>query len=356
MTTQAGHTVAPSQPGLLPPAVRAQVDAANALVSQLNAPPGAAAAPAPPAQRPQPTHAAPPPDPALLSQHQAPPNEPAPDINEQLRVANARFATLQGKYNSETHLLRQQNEQQSALVQQLLERAPPAPAAAPAPVVQQTPEEQMRALGASDKDIEEYGDLLPLVARMANNMVRPTLAKLESELAKVQQGQGKSAAELQRQQQLAFYSTLDSTVPGWRAVNESEHFLEWLNVHDIFAGVTRRVALTTAYNSLDAARVSGMFQAYAREYPQQARTPGAAQVDPATLLAPDTRGGNAPAPEGSVGGKRTWSESEITDFYAKVRKKLVSPEEYKRMMVEISQASAEGRIVPTRRIHLSNGQ
>lgn len=354
MTTPvtAGHTVAPSQPGLLPPAVRNQVSEANRLIQELNAPPAPGTAPA---QRPQPTNAAPPPSPQALHQAAAPPPAEPVDLQEQLRVSNARFATLQGKYNSETAGLRASLEQNTQLVTQLLEREARPPAASVPAVPAQTPEEQLRSLGASDKDIEEYGDLLPLVAKMANNMVRPTLAKLEAELTKLQQGQGQIAQASLASRKLNLESYLDTSIPGWRAVNESEHFLDWLNVLDIFAGVTRRVALTSAYNALDAARVGGIFQAYAREYPDHARAPGAPPVDAGTLLAPDTRGGHAPAPEG-MSGKRTWSESEITDFYARVRKKLVSPEEYKRMMIEIASASAEGRITPTRRMHHANGQ
>lgn len=359
----AGHTVAPSQPGLLPPAVRAQVAEANRLIQDLNAPPQPGAAPVSPAAQPQayqaptnppvqqsPRAAAPPPSPQAL-QHAA---EPPVDMAEQLRRSEARYQSLQGKYNAETGVLRAQLEQNTALVTQLLERENrPAPAAAP--VAPQTPEERMRALGATDKDIEEYGDLLPLVAKLAENMVRPTLTKLEGELNKIAQGQGQIVQQTRASRVSSLEAQLDAALPTWRAINESAEFLDWLGITDIFSGVTRRVALTDAYNKLDAARVQAIFVAYAREYPDHARAPGAAQVDPVTLVAPDIRGGHGAAPEGA-GGKRTWSESEITDFYAKVRKKLVSPEEYKRMMVEIAQASAEGRIVPTRRFAHANGQ
>jgi hypothetical protein len=364
----AGHTVAPSQPGLLPPAVRAQVAEANRLIQDLNAPPQPGAPSvsqqpqfvpptnpsAPPAQQPQRT-AAPPPSPQLLQQNQVP-VDPAPpaDMAEQLRRSEARYQSLQGKYNAETAGLRAQLEQNTALVTQLLERENRQPAPA-APVAPQSPEERMRALGATDKDIEEYGDLLPLVAKLAENMVRPTLTKLEGELNKIAQGQGQIVQQTRASRVAALEAQMDAALPTWRAINESQEFLDWLGITDIFSGVTRRVALTDAYNKLDAARVQGIFVAYAREYPNAARAPGAPQVDAGTLLAPEIRGGGGAAPEGA-GGKRIWSESEINDFYARVRKKLVSAEEYKRMMVEIAQASAEGRIVPTRRIAYANGQ
>lgn len=345
----AGHTVAQSQSGLVPSAVRRQVEEANRLIAQLNQPaqPAQPVAVVPAATPAQPAHATapPPPTPAAVAA------ESPEDLAERLRKSEARFATLQGKYNSETTILREQLNQNTALVTQLLERSTPAPA--PVPAVTQTPEEKMRALGATDKDIEEYGDLLPLVARLAENMVRPTLAKLEGELAKVQRSQAGTTQAVAQSRVDALQAQLDAAVPAWRVINESQEFLDWLTITDIFSGVTRQVALTDAYKKLDAARVVGIFEAYAREYPAEARAPGAPLVDPATLAAPQLRGAPVVAPEG-MGGKRLWLESEITEFYAKVRKKLVSAEEYKRMMGEIARASAEGRIQPTRRVRHAN--
>jgi hypothetical protein len=343
----AGHTVAPSQPGLVPSAARRQADEANRLIAQLNAPAQAPTATAQPAASAQPARAPapPPPNPELVA---APPE----DLAERLRKSEARFATLQGKYNSETTVLREQLNQNTALVTQLLERSAPAAPAAPAPAPV-SPEDRMRSLGATDKDIEEYGDLLPLVARLAENMVRPTLAKLEGELAKVQRSQAGTTQAVAQSRTESLYAQLDAAVPTWRVINESQEFLDWLTITDIFSGVTRQVALTDAFKKLDAARVVGIFEAYAREYPAEARAPGAPLVDPATLAAPQLRGAPVAAPEGA-GGKRMWAESEITEFYAKVRKKLVGPEEYKRMMAEIARASAEGRIQPTRRVRHAN--
>lgn len=343
-TSTSGHTV--------PSAVARQAAEANRLLAELNNQPAPAPAPAQPAaaapvaQPPaQPQRAAaPPPAPAVAA---APADD---DLREQLRRSEARFATLQGKYNAETTAMREQLAQNTQLVTQLLERdrQPPAPAAAPL-----TPEERVRALGATDKEIEEYGDLLPLVARLAENMVRPTVEKLNAELTRIQQSQVQVARTAHQSSLASLEAQLDAAVPTWRAINESQEFLDWLDVLDIFAGVTRRVALTDAHKKLDAARVVAIFQAYAREYPAQARAPGAPLVDAGTLVAPEVRGGPPAAPEGQ-GGKRMLSESEIADFYARVRKKQVSAEQYAAFMQEIARASAEGRIVPARRMRHAN--
>lgn len=338
MTTPAsGHTV--------PPAVARQAAVANEAINalkNLNAPPATPPVAPPVTSAPAPVPTAPP----------APnPTAAEPDIQEQLRRAEARFATLQGKYNAETATMREQLAANTQLVTQLLEQnrtAPPSPPAAPI-----SPEDRMRQLGATETDIKEYGDLLPLVVKLADNMVRPTLEKLNAELSKIQQGQVQTAQGVRQSRVQALEAQLDNAVPTWRAINEAQEFLDWLSIVDTFSGVTRRVALTDAYNRLDAARVVAIFQAYVKEYPAQARAPGAPLVAPETLMAPEIRGGSVAAPEGA-GGKRIWSESEISDFYAKVRKKQVSAEQYAAMMAEIARASAEGRIVPTRRMRHSN--
>src|SRR5438270_12892729 len=97
----------------LPASVQEQVDKANELIKSLNAAPPAPEGmvpagtrsasgqqwqPAPPA--PPATSSPPPPAPAAAA---AP---PPVSVEEQLRIANARYASLQGKYNSETAMLR----------------------------------------------------------------------------------------------------------------------------------------------------------------------------------------------------------------------------------------------------------
>lgn len=343
---------APASGVKLPAAVQAQVDAANKLIADLNAPPAPPAAMNPATTRSAsgqawqpgsaPAHAAPPAPPAAAA---AAPPQVSPE--ERARLAEARYSSLQGKYNSETALLREQVAQNTQLVSQLLERDA-RPAAPSVPSAPQSPEDFMKSLGATDEDLKDYGELLPIVVRLAQNMYKPTIAKLEGELNQLRNAASANSANLADTRRENIFKTLDMTLPSWRQINEDDHFLDWLKVHDIFAGVSRYVALSTAFKNLDQARVVGIFEAYAREYPEQARAPGAPAVDPATLLAPEIRGDQPPAaPEGS-GSKRIISESEIRAFYARVRKKQVSAEDYKRYMQEIAVATGEGRVRPDR--------
>lgn len=333
----------------VPAAARRQVEEANRLIAQLNAPPGdpPPAAPAAPVADP-PASPQPPPSAAAAPQPLS--------TEEQLRQANARYATLQGKYNTEMAVLRGQIEQTNNLVGQLLEKSAQPPAAPAVPEKPQTPEEFLKSLGATDEDLKDYGELLPIVVRLAENMYKPTIAKLENELTKLRNNSAATNARVVETSKQDIYAELDRKVPAWNAINESPHFVDWLKVHDIFAGTSRHVALSTAFKNLDKARVVGIFEAYAREHPEQARAPGAPAVDPATLVAPEIRGDQPPAaPEGS-GSKRIITEGEIRNFYARVRKKLVSKKDYDSFQAEIAKATAEGRVKPDRMPHEANAR
>ena len=344
-----GRNPAPSQPNLVPAAARKHVDEANRLIAELNAPPTAARAewqPGSPQAPPQPPGVPDPqaPPPAAVAAAAAAPAAPQVALEEQIRRSEARYASLQGKYNAEITALRTMQDQTNQLVSQLLER--PA-ATAPVPAVELTPAQYLKSLGATDKDIEDYGDLLPIVIKLAQNMVRPTLDKLNGELQNIKVAAGTTSRELVRTRQSDIERSLDATVPNWRVINEDSQFLDWLEVLDIFSGTSRRNALVSAYNSLDAARVTAIFQAYVGEDPSRGLASTGPMVDAETLVAPQVRGGPAGAPEGQ-GAKRIWSESEIGDFYTRVRRRLVSPEEYKRISAEIAVAAANGRVRPTR--------
>ena len=315
----------------LPAAVVAAAAAADQLIKDQNAPP-----PAPPARAGEPP--GPPPGAADVP--------PQPTDAERARVAEARYNSLQGKYNAETAALRAQMEENSLLVRDLLTRQPaPTPAQVPTPA--QSPEDFLKSLGATDTDIKDYGELLPIVVRLAQNMYRPTMQKLESELQQLRNAAVQSATATVEERKQAIWDALDRSVAEWRTINESDHFLDWLRIVDIFSGVTRYVALASAFKNLDRARVVAIFEAYAREHPEQARAPGAPPVDPETLVTPETRGQPPVAPEGG-GSKKIFTENEIRNFYTRVRKKLVSAEEYARFQAEVAAATAEGRVRPDR--------
>lgn len=347
----------------LPPAVRRQIADANKLIAELNAKPGEVPAGTeyqvmPGSERPgtmptghndrwQPASQQPP-------TSNQPPATPAPPPSEAAAEADPwehKYRSLQGKYNSEISTLREVLAAQQQTMDKLVEQRQSYVAPQPAP--EQSPEDYLRSLGVSDKEIEDYGESLHIMAKMAQNMIKPTAAKLERELAKTKEAAGTVAKAQMKTGQEALLATLASRVPNWAQINQDENFLAWLDRVDIFSGASRRQSLMAAFEALDSARVTGIFEKFVQEDSDRRSTSGPI-VNRETLIAPGVpRGGAAEAPGGAQ-GKRILSEGEIRDFYSRVRRKQVSQEQYAAFSAEIAAATQDGRVRPDRRDHHAN--
>lgn len=360
MTTPAQPVPAPQNN--MPPAVRAQVAAANALMAQLNAKPGQV--PAGTEVQVMPENLTPganeinartqwqPATPAAAAAPVAPAPSPELAAAPEPEDFRQKYSTLQGKYNAEMKAMRDIMSAQQQTMDKLIENRQSTVAPA-APVAPPSAEEYLKSLGVSDKEIEDYGELLPIMAKMAQNMFKPTAAKLEAELARTKQAAGTVANAQMKSARESLFAYMDARVPAWRVINEHENFLAWLEQVDIFSGTSRRQSLASAFEALDSARVGGIFERFMQEDSASRSTSGPT-IDPQTLIAPGVpRGGAAEAPGGAT-GKRILSESEIKDFYTRVRQKRVTPEQYQQFSAEIAAAVSEGRVRPDRRDHHEN--
>ena len=346
----------------LPPAARRQVADANKLIAELNARPGEIPAgtefqvmpgaevpgtmPTGRNERWTPASSA-----ATAQPQSQPPAAPPPPAAAAAEIDQweQRYRSLQGKYNSEIGTLREVLAAQQQTMDKLVEQRQ----SSIAPPAAESPEDYLRSLGITDKEMEDYGESLHIMARMAQNMIKPTAAKLERELAKTREAAGTVAKAQMKTGQEALLAALGARVPDWVQINEDENFLAWLDQVDLFSGATRRASLTMAFENLDSARVIGIFEKFVQEDSARRSTSGP-QVNRETLIAPGVpRGGAAEAPGGAQ-GKRLLSEGEIRDFYSRVRRKQITPEQYAAFSAEIASATAEGRIRPDRRDHHAN--
>ena len=341
----------------MPPAVRAQVAAANSLIAQMqadpgNLPPGTEVQTAPENLSPSANETGnrfTPSAPAERSEAPNPTQGGSAEIQEDFRQ---KYLTLQGKYNAETRSMREILASQQQTMDKLIENRQSAVAPA-AQTPQVSPEEYLKSLGVSDKEIEDYGELLPIIVKMAQNMLRPTAAKLEAELAKTQAAAGTVAQHQMKSARDNLFAYMDSKVPNWRIINEHENFLAWLDQNDLFSGGSRRQSLTVAFQNLDSARVAAIFEKFIQE-DSASRSASGPTIDRESLIAPGVpRGGAAQAP-GNDGRGRVLLESEIKDFYTRVRRKQVSPEQYAQFSAQIAAAVAEGRVKPDRTDHHIN--
>lgn len=295
--------------------------------------PAAAAAPAAPAS----------PGPAATAQ----PAAPVPNEFEQ------KYRVLQGKYNQEMREREKLIHEQNQLIQQLRTPAQPAPAA-PA-----SPTEMARSMGVTDKQIQDFGpDLVELIGNIALNTAQRTVAPVAQQMGQVSQVVGQTAQRVAASSQDHVWAALrQSFGPDAEIMNGSSEFLDWVNQNDIFSGLPRKTGLMSAFESGDATRVVAIFRAFKNEEDARratadpARTP---QIDPATLLAPGQARGDGGAAPGNASG-RIWSETEVRDFYSRVQRGRISPQEKASTEADLRAAIRDGRVRPDRtNSHLLN--
>ncbi len=353
----------------LPKAVQKQINEANKIVKEVYGDDGKIADPAAaPAADP---NAAPVVDPAAEpvadpnaapAPAPAPVAAPAPDTD-----AEHKYKVLQGKYNKEVPRLqkaltraedtnrdlnqRTLNLESMIASMQALQEKPAKPKTPALPEI-------------TSDEREQFGDdLIDLIERVSK---RATLPEIESHLKplenRVTQVDRKvahtetSVAESKRQQ---VFETLDVAVPEWRAQNENDDFLAWLDEEDALSGKVRGQLLTEAMNANDAQRVVTFFKGFQSENAAVPVTPtpveepkgepakSEPQVKLDELTAPGTpQTGTASAP--NEAGKRVWSREDIAKFYADrgefVKKGRPIPKELQVLERDLFLAQREGRL------------
>lgn len=350
----------------LPPAARKQVREANQMIEAQKkgtAPPPVALTPVPGAQpapalqpvtnfvsvgAPVPPDAVPVEPSAVAPPASAEPPADATPMPAPDPAADHKYKVLQGKFNAETRRSAQRIRELETTVNNMAAQrvAAPVPSAAP-PASPQTTEERALALGISKHELHEYGpELVELVMRVSTNITAPEIRRLAAEQQRLQGAVSQTVQVAARTAREMVYESLENAIPNWEAVNDSQEFLDWLQELDIFSGGTRNAGLMRAFENNDATRVVGIFKAYLAEDERTRSTARTPSVDPATLIAPGTPAGGAPAPKGGDQSGKIWLESEVRDFYSLVRTRRIPAADRLRVEAEINLALVEGRIKP----------
>lgn len=297
----------------LPPRVQAQLQAAEAL----EAADQAARAQVPPALSSiQPLVASAPPQ-VVTAPPQAVAPAPAPaapkdDFEHKYRV-------LQGMYAADVTQLKASVK---ALTDQM--QSPRAPEAAPT-----------QAPAVDPRDVEAFGnDMMDMVRRYVTAAVDTLAARVQA----LETQQGSVAQDVATTKDQQFYTLLDNLVPSWRAVNETQAWLNWLGIVDEVYGVPRQKALDHAFGNLNAAQVAKVFNAYIASIPA---VPAAPSLE--DQITPDGAGNQAPP---AAEAKPILSERAITAFYNDLARGNYRGREAEAESVEaqINAAVAEGRV------------
>ncbi|MBK5942717.1 hypothetical protein [Halorhodospira halophila] len=169
--------------------------------------------------------------------------------------------TLRGKYNSEVprlqRELREATEERDRLREQLEQ----------ARSEQSGQDSKGNDSGISDERLEkirqDFGeDFLEAVKLVAKQEIGPAQ---QDESSKVQEDVQRLEQRLQENDQQRFWRELSALCPQWETINQRQDWLQWLGEVDRLTGQTRQQLLDSAHQSLDAARVAEIFNAFVEQ-------------------------------------------------------------------------------------------
>jgi hypothetical protein len=203
-----------------------------------------------------------------------------------------------------------------------VQSAPPPEPAAPMTVQQLlTPEEQ-----------EEWKDVLPVMEKRFKELTAPVEHQLRAEIDQL-----KKRMEVQQQSTVAtsraaMMNTLDNhptlgvqSDHSWRALNEDDSFVEWLQYPEKLSGRQRHQLLKEAFSSNDAGRVAAIFESYARDAgltKPAAQANGAGSPPPQNGLERFAAPGparSAPAAASATAEPQYFTSGDISRFYTDLR-------------------------------------
>lgn len=314
----------------LPKAIQKQVEDADAFVAQMNGQTDNTETDPNLEQNPAPD---PEPQPQPVSQEPEP--KPISEVPEE--TWQAKFFTLKGKYDAEVPRLHSQMRELNQQVQTLIAEA--------AARVQQPKQESVTAKTLiTEQDREAFGtDLLDLIDRASEQKVaefRSHNAQLVDEIRELKGKLGNVSERQVVSDKDQFLAKLSSQVPNWETLNTDQGFLNWLAEVDPVYGLPRQVALSNAYESLDANRTAVIFNQYqGKVAPTQQRPSQQLQ----SQVAP-TRSRSSPAPATSAGDKQIYTQEQIANFYNEWIKGHLDSAEAERIEKDINAAYSEGRI------------
>ena len=248
--------------------------------------------------------------------------------------------SMQGRFNQSQQTLGGMQEQISELSQELARMTS----------VHQQPRTQPVRLITPD-DEKTYGpELIDLARRAGQEALQPTLTAMQERNRIRDQNEARRAAR-------DVHTALDQSVPDWRVTNESQEFLSWLRLPDIYSGMIRGQLLRNAFASGDAPRVTSFFKNYLAEAQATGQIP-APQQQPAAPQAPriaavplvNLAAPGAMRPATDLGqqpvDKPIFTHRQVAQFYSHEGRQRYVGREADRVNdeKEIFAAQAEGRI------------
>lgn len=279
------------------------------------------------------------PAPAVAAQPAAAPAAPAVVVqatpNPELEAARTEAVTWQNRY---TVLKGKYDAEVPRLTQQLRE------AQEKINELTQKAQQTPAPLPVTDADRERFGeDMVEMVSRAALAAAQQVVTPLQEKLGTVESHVQTTVKVTQQTATQRFWADVDDMLAKsnlvFDTVNNDPGFIAWLSEIDPASGFTRQQLLDDATKKLDAARTVYFFTTYTASHPN-----GGAAQPPAEAIQPPA-GGGAPDPTKTPAGK-IWTRADISKFYDDVRRGVYRGKaaEQRGIEAEIAAAQAQGLV------------
>lgn len=266
----------------------------------------------------------------------------------------AKYKSLQGKYNAEIPAMQRQLNQLAAQNRELQTRLDAVPA--PTPVVNQSLEGIL-----SEAEVEDLGpELAGVIAKTASAIAARATAPLHETIKQLTTRVGTvepvavRAAQTEREKML---DAVRAAVPDLEQLNTDAGFNDWLDEPDDFSGIARRVLLDNASLANDSRRVIAMFRGYkavatpaarptaSATAPASADTPTPTPLDALVMPGKARTGSTAPAATDEPVPVR---QSEVRQFQDDIARGKYKHDRagYERDQARIDAAYRNGLVVP----------
>ena len=247
---------------------------------------------------------------------------PSQDTNEDWE---AKYKTLQGKYNAEVPRLNQE-------VKSLREEA--AKLRAKVELFEQLVAQQPATKQSNEEDIE------PEIKQLKDDFpeIYKAVLKLMEKHAVSKQDLQTVNQQVQHAQLSSFYSRLAQKVPDWETLNTDKDFLAWLQEPADFTNKTKQQLLNEAAYAGDADLVAKFFLAYKSQ-----TSPPAADDKLSNMVAPP-KGRSPTAVTNNSSAKPIFTAQQVEQFYRDKSLGRISKDKAAQMEEAILAAAREKRI------------
>jgi hypothetical protein len=196
--------------------------------------------------------------------------------------------------------------------------------------------------------------MLDVMARRARETLSPEMAALKDQIAALENKLTGTVQTVSRTDRQNMLSSLDTTLPDWRRINDLQEFKAWLALPDPYFGVNRHSELLKAFAANDTSRVKNFFKGFISELAvtdpapdlELPNMPAAQPAKPGleSLAAPGRA--RTPAAVTPPDEKQIITTADVNAFYDAKRRGAYAgrEEEFNRLEQELFKAQREGRV------------